>query len=217
MEVLEIEYQQENEILNEKTLLAHFFELLIPTTRRPDFIYDLKRDKCRYLSPAIKNITGKNCDELLSRPLPFIKSLAHPIDYMAFLSEFIEFVKIERDSGSQHLNDRMRSFIFRVINKKGNWEKIRIHALYLAPDRVVGIIRKHRNNERFHHSGKGQVSPREIEVLELIASGNSAKIIGDKLNISETTVTTHRKHLKQKFNAKNTAELIREAVKAMII
>ncbi|HKJ43200.1 MAG TPA: helix-turn-helix transcriptional regulator, partial [Sunxiuqinia sp.] len=87
----------------------------------------------------------------------------------------------------------------------------------LVPNKFIGVIQKISKKLHQPDGNLRPVSPREIEVLELIASGNSAKIIGDKLNISETTVTTHRKHLKQKFNAKNTAELIKEAAKARII
>ena len=217
MEVKDMKHLHTKEIANEKILLARFLEMIVPLTRRPDFVYDLQKDKCLYLSSAIKNITGQNCEEMFHKPLLFIKSLAHPIDYMAFVSEFIEFIKSERDTKSLDLKDFMKSFTFRVINKRGNWEKLKIQALYLQPDKIVGTITKNKNKAHFHRDQSAQVSPREIEVLELIASGNSAKIIGDKLNISETTVTTHRKHLKQKFNAKNTAELIREAAKANII
>jgi DNA-binding NarL/FixJ family response regulator len=49
---------------------------------------------------------------------------------------------------------------------------------------------------------------REKDVLELLAKGYCAKEIAKKLFISETTVITHKKNLKKKFNAKNTVELI---------
>ena len=49
---------------------------------------------------------------------------------------------------------------------------------------------------------------RERDVLELLAIGYCAKEIADSLFISETTVITHKKNLKKKFNARNTAELI---------
>ena len=42
-------------------------------------------------------------------------------------------------------------------------------------------------------------------------------IIATKLNISETTAISHRKNLMQKLHVKNTAELIKIAVKENII
>jgi DNA-binding NarL/FixJ family response regulator len=54
---------------------------------------------------------------------------------------------------------------------------------------------------------------REVEVLTLLQKGFSAKEIAQKLFISETTVITHKKHLMDKFEARNTAELISKAGK----
>ncbi|MEO6136844.1 MAG: response regulator transcription factor [Ginsengibacter sp.] len=53
---------------------------------------------------------------------------------------------------------------------------------------------------------------REKEVLELIASGMTNNEISQRLFISVTTVDTHRKNLLEKFNAKNTASLIKLSV-----
>ncbi|MBS1680346.1 MAG: response regulator transcription factor [Bacteroidetes bacterium] len=52
---------------------------------------------------------------------------------------------------------------------------------------------------------------REIEVLQLIAEGLTNAEMAEKLFVSATTIDTHRKHLLEKFNAKNTAVLIRVA------
>ena len=52
---------------------------------------------------------------------------------------------------------------------------------------------------------------REKDVLELLVKGFCAKEIANSLFISETTVVTHKKNLKEKFNARNTAELISKA------
>src|SRR5665647_1064993 len=55
------------------------------------------------------------------------------------------------------------------------------------------------------------ITRREKEVLELIAEGMTNNVIAQKLFISSTTVDTHRKNLLAKFEAKNTASLIRIA------
>lgn len=49
---------------------------------------------------------------------------------------------------------------------------------------------------------------RENDILELLEKGYCAKEIALRLFISETTVITHKKNLKKKFNVKNTVELI---------
>lgn len=65
------------------------------------------------------------------------------------------------------------------------------------------------NPKRFRFLMAGRkLSPREKEVACLLSRGHSSKSIGEQLNISFNTVESHRKHLLQKLQAKNTAELI---------
>jgi DNA-binding NarL/FixJ family response regulator len=56
------------------------------------------------------------------------------------------------------------------------------------------------------------ITRRESEILKLIADGLTNHEIGEKLFISPLTVDTHRKNLLLKFNARNTAILIKTAV-----
>lgn len=58
---------------------------------------------------------------------------------------------------------------------------------------------------------------REVEVLKLIADGMTNQEIAEKLFISTWTVDSHRKNLLLKFNAKNTAILVKTAVSSGII
>jgi DNA-binding NarL/FixJ family response regulator len=58
---------------------------------------------------------------------------------------------------------------------------------------------------------------REKEVLGLIAEGMTNNEIAQQLFISSATVDTHRKNLLTKFDAKNTASLIRMAAQMKII
>jgi DNA-binding NarL/FixJ family response regulator len=58
---------------------------------------------------------------------------------------------------------------------------------------------------------------REKEVLGLIAEGMTNNEIATKLFVGSTTVDTHRKNLLTKFEAKNTATLIRMAVQMEMI
>lgn len=55
------------------------------------------------------------------------------------------------------------------------------------------------------------ITPKEKEVLQLLAAGFSSKQIADKLSISFHTVESHRKNLRHKFNARNVAEVISKA------
>jgi DNA-binding CsgD family transcriptional regulator len=51
------------------------------------------------------------------------------------------------------------------------------------------------------------LTPREIEILRLIGGGYSRKSITDKIHISKNTLDNHRKHIREKLQLKNAAEL----------
>lgn len=57
------------------------------------------------------------------------------------------------------------------------------------------------------------LSPREKEILQLIAEEHTSSEIGAMLALSEKTVEKHRAHLMEKLGAKNLAGLVRLAVK----
>lgn len=61
------------------------------------------------------------------------------------------------------------------------------------------------------------ITPREMEILKLLAEGKTSSQIGNMLYISESTVTTHRKNMLEKFGLSNTSELIAFAFKAGIL
>lgn len=61
------------------------------------------------------------------------------------------------------------------------------------------------------------LSKREMEVLQLVASGKSDKEVADQLFISAKTVNTHKMHILDKLGLKNTAELVRYAIKNELI
>ena len=71
------------------------------------------------------------------------------------------------------------------------------------------------------HSVSGTSEPlitrRESEILKLIADGFTNQEIAEKLFISSSTVDSHRKNMLIKFNAKNTAALIKTAISRGII
>jgi DNA-binding NarL/FixJ family response regulator len=61
------------------------------------------------------------------------------------------------------------------------------------------------------------LTKREMEVLQLVAVGRSDKEIADQLFISTKTVNTHKMHILDKLGLKNTAELVRYAIKNELI
>ena len=61
------------------------------------------------------------------------------------------------------------------------------------------------------------LTKREHEVLELVATGKSNQEVADALFISIKTVETHKTNILEKLGLKNTAELVKYAIKNNII
>lgn len=64
---------------------------------------------------------------------------------------------------------------------------------------------------------KSSPTKREREILHLIAYEHTTKEIAQQLFISYETVQTHRKNLLMKFEAKNTAGLVRRAFERRLL
>lgn len=61
------------------------------------------------------------------------------------------------------------------------------------------------------------LSPREREILQLVAEGNSSKDIANLLDLSVYTVETHRARIMQKLNLRGIPELILYAVRKGVV
>lgn len=61
------------------------------------------------------------------------------------------------------------------------------------------------------------LSPRETEILRLIALGHTSAEIAAKLDLSRRTVETHRAHILQKLGMKTRAELVRYALRCNLL
>lgn len=59
-----------------------------------------------------------------------------------------------------------------------------------------------------------RLSSREKEVMELIVSGNSNKVVAAHLNLSPKTVEVHRARVMEKLQAQSLPELVRLAISA---
>jgi DNA-binding NarL/FixJ family response regulator len=62
-----------------------------------------------------------------------------------------------------------------------------------------------------------ELTPRQREVLQLVAEGHSTKDIARRLDVSVKTVETHRAQIMQRLGINNIAGLVRYAIRARII
>lgn len=71
--------------------------------------------------------------------------------------------------------------------------------------------------EKLTKNGNDGISKRELDVLKLIVQGLTNEEIANELNVSVTTIRTHRAHLMSKTGSSNAASLIMFAIKHRIV
>ena len=75
-----------------------------------------------------------------------------------------------------------------------------------------------RNQMRRSNEGRREeLTQRELDVLKCISEGKNTQEIAQDLCVSTNTVDTHRRHLLDKLDAKNVADLIMTAISRGII
>jgi two-component system response regulator NreC len=97
--------------------------------------------------------------------------------------------------------------------------EIRRGGKYLSPPilaRLVEDLRCRRPEERFKPR-LSTLTPREREILKLLAEGLSVKEIAARLDLSIKTVEAHKFNLMRKLDIHNKAQLVQYAIKRKII
>ncbi len=61
-------------------------------------------------------------------------------------------------------------------------------------------------------TGCSPLSPKELEVLQLVADGKDSREIASILYITENTVESHRSHIMRKLGATNAADMVMKAI-----
>jgi DNA-binding NarL/FixJ family response regulator len=87
--------------------------------------------------------------------------------------------------------------------------------IYLSPS-IAGIVIEdyiHQLQKDEGSSVTSVLTDREIEVLQMIAEGNSTKEIALRLHVSAKTVETHRRQIMEKLNIFSVAELTKYAIR----
>jgi len=80
---------------------------------------------------------------------------------------------------------------------------------YVTPQLSRDVLKKLAGG---HTAGAGPLTPRQREVLSLIAAGRTMKEVAGTLGLSSRTVETHKYQIMATLGLKTTAELVRYAV-----
>jgi DNA-binding NarL/FixJ family response regulator len=140
------------------------------------------------------------------------------IDVMtAILAEFpgAKFIVLTTFSGDSQvmraLKAGARGYLLKDLLRKELLEAIRtVHAgRKRIPDEIAAQIAEHASDTA--------LTRREIEVLQLIASGNPNKLVADNLSVTEDTVKMHVKSILSKLGANDRTHAVTIALKRGII
>ncbi|MGA7626793.1 MAG: response regulator transcription factor [Candidatus Acidiferrales bacterium] len=88
-----------------------------------------------------------------------------------------------------------------------------IHTVYAGHKRIPPEVAA----KLADHAADDELTPREIEVLRLIATGNANKLVADQLSITEETVKAHVKNILSKLDANDRTHAVTIALKRGII
>jgi DNA-binding NarL/FixJ family response regulator len=85
---------------------------------------------------------------------------------------------------------------------------------YLSPEVASLLVKDYRSQSQQTTAAKSEtLTPREREVLQLMAEGHSTKNIAEKLYLSAKTIEAHRAQIMRKLNIHNVAELTKYAIR----
>ncbi|MFZ1756532.1 MAG: response regulator transcription factor [Caldilineaceae bacterium] len=112
---------------------------------------------------------------------------------------------IEAGATGYLLKDAPRQALFQAVRAAAKGESA------LAPavaSRLLGRMRA---------PAEEQLTEREVEVLQLVAKGNSNRLVGRALHISEATVKTHLVHIFGKLNVSDRTSAVTVALERGIL
>jgi DNA-binding NarL/FixJ family response regulator len=97
-------------------------------------------------------------------------------------------------------------------------ETVSRHETFLSPLVAEFVLDAQRRGEATGGVGTlSQLTPREAEVLRLVAEAMSTKEIASQLEISVKTVEAHRTNIMRKLRIKSMSELVRYAIRHGIV
>jgi DNA-binding NarL/FixJ family response regulator len=104
-----------------------------------------------------------------------------------------------------------RAYLLKSLLRKELLETIRL--VHAGQKRILPVVAA----ELAEHATDDALSPRELDVLRLIAGGNANKAIASQLSITEETVKGHVKNILAKLTASDRTHAVTIALKRGII
>jgi DNA-binding CsgD family transcriptional regulator/PAS domain-containing protein len=204
-------------------------------------IMDMRTSSYVYVSRNSVQILGYSSEEIMAKGLQLTLALIHPDDlkeYIEVTKVIWEFLIALPIAQRKHYKT---SVDFRIKNKEEVYKRVLQQNTALQTDNSGNIVLllmvlsdiSHLKKENgisaaiisTKHDGflvwdasdtqlKSQIgfSRREREIIKFLAEGYSSKQVAEQLNVSEYTVSTHRRNMLKKTRLSNTRALVRFAI-----
>ena len=88
---------------------------------------------------------------------------------------------------------------------------------FLSPSVSKGVMSDYVQRLRAEEAPGATLTPRQREILQLVAEGKSSKEIARLLNLSVKTVESHRADLMQRLDIHDLAGLVRYAIREGLV
>ncbi|MDN3686585.1 response regulator [Cyclobacterium jeungdonense] len=184
----------------------HDFEIIISSENGKDFFEKLRKGNLPelvLLDLTMPEMNGFEVLDRLRKKYPQIKAIA-----------------ISMHDDGNYIMQTIRSGAYGYLLKNADEDEL-LKAVYTVLDgkkyfnteisqRMISIMSLEGVTPK-------KLSPKETEILKLIAEGQTTKEIAQKLFISTRTVETHRNNMMKKLEVKNTPELINKAAQLNLI
>ncbi|GAK96850.1 DNA-binding response regulator [Nonlabens tegetincola] len=176
---------------------------LSPSDKGIEFYADVKSHRMYFLQNGIR----KSFDQL---PINIAVQLLHKLG---------NDIKAQEDLSHLSQNEKMERFAFCLYGGVDHTPDVDENGILLESEN----FRCSNNCTCLAWSSKTigdntfKLTRREIEVLDALSTGQIDLVLIDELNISQSTLNTHRKNLFNKFNVQSTTALVMKASSLKII
>lgn len=193
-----------------RILLAREFEIAGVATNGRDLVKEAQRLRpdAVLLDLSMPLLNGIEAARQIRKLTPDIKIL-----FLTQKSER-EYVKMAFEAGAsaylikQSVTDEVIPAIRHALAGK----------IYVTPQLVTSAVRSESGPaDSYGDWFRSNITPRQREVIQLVAEGKSIKEIASILNVSVKTVEFHKTNLMNRLSLHSTAELTRYAIKHGIV
>lgn len=156
---------------------------------------------------GMPSLNGLNAAQRIKRLYPSLK---------------IIYLTVNQDE--ELMNEAFRTGASAFLSKKSAGSELLVAlravldaGIYVSPGQSVDLIRredpKPLNDDHTHDA----LTDRQLEVLQLLAEGNSMKEVAAHLNVATRTVAFHKYRFMQSLNLKSDADIVQYAIRKRII